>query len=86
MQNDDLVAGQAIYLFHKTIGYVAGFSAEDKRKREGLAYLRVHVNSANLPAISEMVVNTNSWDVWDAENIEVLKSLARNAVRPDVVR
>lgn len=86
MQHDAVNEKDAIYLYSKTTGYMKGWARETKGYFEGLAYLKVEINSASLPGVSEMTVNTNTFDVWLAENPEVLKKIAESYVKPEWTR
>ena len=74
--------GQPLILWEKKIGYVLARSFEDKGAFEGLAFLHVTVNSEALPGVYEMVINTNTWEVWDAEDPVILKRIVKAHVRP----
>ena len=82
----DVKNGDELILVQSKLGFVRGWAAEDKGQLEGLAYLSVHVNSAELPGVSEMTVNVNSWDVTHANAPVILKKIAEKYVRMDLVR
>lgn len=77
----DVTKGQALILYQPDIGYVRAWSAEDKGAFEGFAYLNVAVNSENLPGISEMTINTNVWEVYDVNDLDILKRIFNENVR-----
>ena len=86
LRSGDVTMNQALILVQPKIGYVRAWSKEDKPEFDGLAYLRVTVNSDKLPGISEMVINTNQWEVYDANDIEILKKIADASVKQDWYR
>lgn len=82
LRSGDLTPGQELIIFQNDIGYVLAVAPETKGEFEGLAYLRVGVNSANLPGISEMIINTNEWEVHDASSVEILTRIKNQYMRP----
>lgn len=86
MQNDDVTENDELYIWSKTTGYMKAWAGETKTRFQGLAYFRVTINSKALPGVSEMVINTNTFDVWQADNPEVLKKIAESFIQPEWTR
>lgn len=87
MQHDAVTENDELYIWSKTTGYMKAWAGETKENRfTGLAYFRVTINSKALPGVSEMVINTNTFDVWQADNPEVLKKIAETFVQPEWTR
>ncbi len=86
MQYDVVEYGDALYLYSETTGFIRAYAEETKGPYQGLAYLKVSLNSAALPGISEMTVNTNTFDVWKADNPEVLTKIAETYIKPEYTR
>lgn len=86
MQHDKISKDDELYIYSKTTGYMKAWAYEDKEGFTGLAYFRVAINSKSLPGVSEMVINLNTWDVWLADNPEVLKKIAESFIRPELER
>ncbi|HMT87993.1 MAG TPA: hypothetical protein PKC73_00035 [Dermatophilaceae bacterium] len=78
----DVTSGQELIIFQKDIGYVLAVAAETKGEFEDLTYLCVRVDSANLPGISEMIINTKEWEVHDASSVEILTRIKNQYMRP----
>lgn len=75
--------GDAVILYHLKIGFVRGFAREDwEWKAGGLAYFEASINSEVLPGVERMMVNTNQWDVYAADDPEILKKIAQVYVKP----
>lgn len=86
MQYDDVEIDEELILYSKGTGYLKAWADETKKSFEGLAFLKVGLNSAVLPGISGMTVNTNTFDVWKAENPEALKRVADAFLKPEYTR
>ena len=86
MMHDDLTDKQEILLYSKQFGWIRGWSRETKQQFEGLAYLKVEINSKAMLGVSEMTVNVNSWEVYDAESVEALKLIAKTVTVPEWTR
>lgn len=85
-QHDAVNNGDTLYIYSPKTGYLSARARETKGEFEGLAYLMVRIDSKNLPGISEMTINTNTFDVWQAENPEVLKEIAEAFIQPEWTR
>lgn len=86
-QHDAVETNDELYIYSKATGYLKAWAIETKENRStGLAYLRVTINSKTLPGISEMTINTNTFDVWQADNPEVLKKIAESFIHPEWTR
>lgn len=85
-QHDAVETNDELYIYSKATGYLLAWTKESKRPNEGLAYLRVGLNAKTLPGVSEMTINTNTFDVWQADNLEVLKKIAENFIHPEWTR
>lgn len=83
MQHDKITKDDELYIYSKTTGYMKAWAQESKEGFTGLAYFRVAINSKSLPGVSEMTINLNTWDVWLADNPEVLKKIAESFIRPE---
>lgn len=86
MQHDAVTENDELYIWSKTTGYMKARAGEDKHEFFGLAYFRVTLNSKALPGVSEMVINTNTFDVWPADHPEVLKKIAESFIQPEWTR
>lgn len=85
-QHDAVKDTDELYIYSKATGYLKAWSEESKGPYEGLAYLRVAINSKTLPGITKMTINTNTFDVWQADNPEVLKKIAESFIHPEWTR
>lgn len=86
-QHDAVETNDELYIYSKTTGYLKAWAQETKENRStGLAYLKVTINAKTLPGIPEMTINTNTFDVWQADNPEVLKKIAETFVQPEWTR
>ena len=85
-QHDAVKEDDELYIYSPATGYLKAWSGETKGEYEGLAYLEVTINSKSLPGITEMTINTNTFDVWKADNPEVLKKIAETFVQPEWTR
>lgn len=86
MQYDAVNENDELYIYSKTTGYMKAWAQETKDSFTGLAYLKVQINSKSLPGISDMTINTNTFDVYQADNPEVLKKIAETFVQPEWTR
>lgn len=86
MQYDAVNENDELYIYSKTTGYMKAWARETKDSFTGLAYLKVQINSKSLPGISDMTINTNTFDVYQADNPEVLKKIAETFVQPEWTR
>lgn len=86
MQHEAVMENDELYIYSKTTGYMKAWAQETKTRFQGLAYLKVTVNSKSLPGVSDMTINTNTFDVWQADNPEVLKKIAEQFVQPEWTR
>lgn len=72
-----------IILHHPKIGFVRGFAREDwEWVAGGLAHFEATINSDILPGVEKMVVNTNQWNVYAADDPEILLKIAQEYVKP----
>lgn len=85
-QHDAVKDADELYIYSKATGYLKAWAQETKARFEGLAYLKVAVNAKTLPGIAEMTINTNTFDVWQADNPEVLKKIAESFIHPEWTR
>ncbi len=85
-QHDAVKDTDELYIYSKATGYLKAWAQETKARFEGLAYLKVAINAKTLPGISEMTINTNTFDVWQADNPEVLKKIAESFIHPEWTR
>lgn len=85
-QHDAVEANDELYIYSKATGYLKARAQETKTRFEGLAYLKVAINAKTLPGISEMTINTNTFDVWQADNPVVLKKIAESFIHPEWTR
>lgn len=85
-QHDAVKDTDELYIYSKATGYLKAWAREIKEPYEGLAYLKVGINAKTLPGISEMTINTNTFDVWQADNPEVLKKIAESFIHPEWTR
>lgn len=86
MQHESVTEKDQLYIYSKATGYMKAWARETKDYFQGLAYLKVEINSKNLPGVSDMTINTNTFDVWKADNPEVLKKIAEQFVQPEWTR
>lgn len=86
MQYDTISNGDELYIYSKTTGYMKAWANETKGRHDGLALLHVTVNSKALPGIDQMRINTNTFDVYQADNPEVLKKIAETFVQSEWTR
>lgn len=87
MQYDAVTENDELYIYSNMTGYMKALAGETKENRStGLAYLRVYINSKTLPGISDMTINTNTFDVYRSDNPEVLKKIAETYIRPEWTR
>lgn len=85
-QHDAVKDADELYIYSKATGYLKAWARETKGPYEGLAYLHVEINAKTLPGISEMTINTNTFDVWQADNSVVLKKIAESFIHPEWTR
>lgn len=85
-QHDPVKKDEELYIYSKDTGYLKAWAQETQGVFEGLAYLRVTINAKTLPDISDMTINTNTFDVWQADNPEVLKKIAESFIHPEWTR
>ena len=86
-QHDAVNYTDELYIYSKATGYLKAWAQETKENRStGLAYLKVAINAKTLPSISDMTINTNTFDVWQADNPEVLKKIAESFIHPEWTR
>jgi len=85
-QHDTVEANDELYIYSKATGYLKAWARETRGVYEGLAYFKVEINSKTLPGISEITINVNTFDVWQADNPEVLKKIAESFIHPEWTR
>lgn len=85
-QHDAVEANDELYIYSKATGYLKAWARETKGPYEGTALLRVQINAKSLPGISDMTINTNTFDVWQADNTVVLKKIAESFIHPEWTR
>lgn len=86
-QHDAVKDTDELYIYSKATGYLKAWANETKTGRlVEPAYLKVTINAKTLPGISEMTINTNTFDVWQAGNPEVLKKIAESFIHPEWTR
>lgn len=86
-QHDAVEANDELYIYSKATGYLKAWARETKTGRLGeLAYLKVQINAKTLPGISDMTINTNIFDVWQADNPVVLKKIAESFIHTEWAR
>lgn len=85
-QYDAVKDADELYIYSKATGYLKAWARETKGPYEGLTYLKVQINAKTLPGISDMTINTNTFDVWQADNPEVLKKIAESLIHPEWTR
>lgn len=85
-QHDAVKDTDELYIYSKATGYLKAWAQETKGEYEGLAYLKVTINAKTLPGISEMTINTNTFDVWQADNPDALKKIAESFIHPEWTR
>jgi hypothetical protein len=85
-QHDAVETNDELYIYSKATGYLKAWAQQTKGVFEGMAYLKVAINAKTLPGISEMTINTNTFDVWQADNPVVLKRIAENFIHPEWTR
>ena len=80
--------GDAVILHQpKKNWFVRGWAMQDwEWLAGGIARFEASVNSETLPGVSEIVVNTNTWDVYAADDPEILKKIAQEYVKPEYTR
>jgi len=86
MQHDAVNDTDELYIYSPATGYLKAWSEETKAEFEGLAYLKVAINSKTLPGVTRMTINTNTFDVWKADNPVVLKKIADTFIKPEWTR
>lgn len=86
MQHDAVSEKDELYIYSEATGYMKAWAGETRDSWTGFANLKVSINSKNLPGVSLMTINTNTWDVWLADNPEVLKKIAETFVQPEWTR
>lgn len=84
--HDSVKNGQEILLHSPQFGWIRGWAREDKGEYEGLAYFKVEINSKAMLGVSEMTINVNTWEVYDADDVEALKKIAKTVTVPEWVR
>lgn len=85
IHEDGIKEKDKLYIFSPTTGFLHALALED-REPFGWATFRVAINSEALPGIQEMVINTNTFDVWKDDNPEVLKKIAQQYIKPHITR
>lgn len=85
-QHDAVKDTDELYIYSKTTGYLKAWSRETRGPYEGLAYLKVQISAKTLPGISDTTINTNTFDVWQADNPVVLKEIAESFIHPEWTR
>lgn len=86
-QKANVKKGDTLIIRSQTTGYMRAWAEEDKSNSPGdSALLKVMVNSAALPGVTEMEINTNTWDVWLGDDVTVLKKIAEEVLVPDRIR
>lgn len=86
MQHDAVEYGDSLYLYSKTTGFIRAQSVDIRGQYESFAFLKVALNASALPGVVEMTVNTNTFDVWKADNPEVLTKIAEAYIKPEYTR
>lgn len=86
MQYGDINDGDELYIYSKTTGYMKAWARETKARFQGLAYLKVEINAKALPGVSDMTINLNTFDAYQADNPEVLRKIAEQFVQPEWTR
>lgn len=86
MQYDAVTENDELYIYSKATGYMKAWARETKDQYHSLATLKVMINSKTLPGIDELRINTNTFDVWQADNPEVLKKIAAMYIQPEWTR
>lgn len=86
MQYDAVNENDELYIYSPATGYLKAWSMVTKGEFEGLASLKVVINSEALPGVTEMRINTNTFDVWQADNPVVLKKIADTFIKPEWTR
>jgi len=68
--------GDNLVLFHEKFGFVRAFAVENHSNSPGtLAIFKVGINSESLPGITAMTINTNQWNVYHEDDLEMLKKV-----------
>lgn len=83
MQYDDITKGDELFIYSPATGYMKAWAEEDKEEFSGLAYFKVSINSKTLPGVSEMTINLNTFDAYQATNPEVLRRIADTFIKPE---
>jgi len=78
--------GDELIIHSPKTGYLRAWALEDRGEYETVALLEVTINSALLPGISRLTINVNTFDVWAYDNIDVLKKIAAEILKPEFSR
>lgn len=75
-KQNEFTKGDALILESKKFGFVRAWANEDYSRYAGdLAYFEVNVNSANMPGITQMRINTNHFEIYKDDDPVVLKRI-----------
>jgi hypothetical protein len=85
-QHDDVKVNDKLLAYSPQVGWLHAVSAEDKQAWSGLAYLNVSLNSEKLKGVSEMVISTNSWEIYLASNPEGTEKALAALLKPEYSR
>lgn len=84
---DDIKKGTKLILNHPVLGFVRATAAEDYSRMAGAsAVFDVYVNSETLLGVSAMTINTNTWEVYDQDDPEILKKIVDKYLPKESVR
>lgn len=86
MQYGDINENDELYIYSKTTGYMKAWAMETRTGWQALSYFKVGINSKSLPGVSEMTINLNTFDAYQADNPEVLKKIAESFIQPEWTR
>ncbi|QDH48111.1 hypothetical protein SEA_DEJAVU_105 [Microbacterium Phage DejaVu] len=84
--HSDVKVDQEILLYSKQFGWIRGWARESKGRFAGLASFQVSINSKAMLGVSEMTINVNTWEVYDAEDVDALKQIAKAVTVPEWTR
>lgn len=71
-----IVEHDSLIIYHPKVGFARAWALEVPGRLGESSIFEVGVNSTNLPAISQMKINVNMWDVYHDDDSEVLDRIA----------
>jgi len=84
--NASVKKNEKLIVWSKETGFMWAWALEDKLQHDGLSGFMVELNSAALPGIQQAKLDTNKFDVWKANDPEVLEKVAAHYIKLEWVR